>query len=76
MARSMMDATVPVDAPVVTDRGTESEWRGTWGQFCLDNGETMDDEYLSVIAADLSRGLVFRDGGGAAAEWTIEVFRS
>jgi hypothetical protein len=67
LAREDLDRT----AMIVVNKGMAGEeWRGSVGEFLLLNP---DDEDLLLEIYNLRPGQVFRGGGGAAPEFTIEL---
>lgn len=66
---------MPFDhAKIICNARTGDEWRGTWAEFRAANCD-MEPGEIEEIADALNRDARYVGGGGAAAEFTVELDR-
>jgi hypothetical protein len=68
---------VPREARVIlnANQPPDERWEGPLGKLLDDNAHDLDAEEVIEIVTTLGAGRVYVGGGGAAAEFTIELAR-
>lgn len=62
---------LPDDFAIIVNQGEPSEHHSSLAHFLRENADAFDHAEIMAIEAALTKGVIYRSGGGAEAEWSV-----